>query len=208
MGLNLFKKKNKTDSHYLTSKEVRAIAKENSKIMFALEKEKYRKCEESEFLSEMKDDRNILEIEDLNTYFFTEGGVVKAVNGVSINVPTNSVVGIVGESGCGKSVTSMSVMRLLQGPTGQIYSGSIRFKSLDYKRDAHGNPIPVYETDENGDGNCDEVIVGHVYQVWYNQVDYLFEEHAAYYTISTEETPWKGVSAKNTPFLTQTSLSR
>ena len=158
MGLNLFKKKNKTDSHYLTSKEVRAIAKENSKIMFALEKEKYRKCEESEFLSEMKDDRNILEIEDLNTYFFTEGGVVKAVNGVSINVPTNSVVGIVGESGCGKSVTSMSVMRLLQGPTGQIYSGSIRFKSLDYKRDAHGNPIPVYETDENGDTVLEPVL--------------------------------------------------
>ena len=118
--------------------------------MRELEKKKHRRCDESEFLSEMKDDGNILEIDGLNTYFFTEQGVVKAVNGVSINVPTNSVVGIVGESGCGKSVTSMSVMQLLQGPTGQIYSGSIRFKSLDFKRDSHGKPIPVYETDESG----------------------------------------------------------
>ena len=71
-------------------------------------------------------------------YSFHDQGVVKAVNGVTIDVPTNSVVGIVGESGCGKSVTSMSVMQLLQGPTGQIFSGSIRFKSLDFKRDEKG----------------------------------------------------------------------
>ena len=58
---------------------------------------------------------------------------------------------MVGESGCGKSVTSMSVMRLLQGPTGQIVEGSIRFKSNDFKRDEFGNPIPVYEKDENGE---------------------------------------------------------
>ena len=148
--LDMFKKNKSSDNHYLTGKEVRAIAKENSKIMMDLEKKKHRKAEESEFISEMKDENNILEIEDLHTYFFTEQGVVKAVNGVSINIPQNSVVGVVGESGCGKSVTSMSVMQLLQGPTGQIYSGSIRFKSLDFKRDENGNPIPVYETDENG----------------------------------------------------------
>ena len=137
--------------NYLTGKEIRAIAKENSKIMFRLEKYKYRKAEESEFTAKMKDDANILEIEDLNTYFFTDQGVVKAVNGVSFNIPKNKTVGIVGESGCGKSVTSMSVMRLLQGPQGQIYSGSIRFKAYDYKRDAKGNPIPKLVTDENGD---------------------------------------------------------
>ena len=148
--LDMFKKSKSSDSHYLTGKEVRAIAKENSKIMMELERKKHRKAPESEFVSEMKDEKNILEIEDLHTYFFTEQGVVKAVNGVSINIPQNSVVGVVGESGCGKSVTSMSVMQLLQGPTGQIYSGSIRFKSLDFKRDENGNPIPVYETDENG----------------------------------------------------------
>ena len=137
--------------NYLTSKEIRAIAKENSKVMFRLEKYKYRKAEESEFTTKMKDDANILEIDDLNTYFFTDQGVVKAVNGVSFNIPKNKTVGIVGESGCGKSVTSMSVMRLLQGPQGQIYSGSIRFKAYDYKRDDKGNPIPKLVTDENGD---------------------------------------------------------
>jgi len=112
---------------------------------------KYRKADESEFVTKMKDDRNILEIEDLHTYFFTDQGIVKAVNGVSFNIPKNTTVGIVGESGCGKSVTSMSVMRLLQGPQGQIYSGSIRFKAYDYVKDAGGNLIPKFATDENGD---------------------------------------------------------
>jgi len=135
---------------YLSAREVRAIAKENAKVMFALEKQKYRKAEESEFLTEMKDNKNILEIEDLNTYFFTDQGVVKAVNGVSLDIPQSATVGIVGESGCGKSVTSMSVMRLLQGPQGQIYSGEIRFKSYDYRRDGKGNPIPIYEKDADG----------------------------------------------------------
>ena len=115
------------NKHYLSGKEIRAIAKANAKEMKRLEAYKYRKADESEFLTEMKDQNNILEIEDLHTYFFTEQGVVKAVNGVSFDVPKNMTVGIVGESGCGKSVTSMSVMRLLQGPQGQIASGSIRF---------------------------------------------------------------------------------
>ena len=135
-----------TNKNYLSGKEIRAIAKENAKQMKRLEAYKNRKAPESEFLAEMKDDSNILEIEDLHTYFFTEQGVVKAVNGVSYNVPKNSVVGVVGESGCGKSVTSMSVMRLIQGPTGQIVDGSIRFKAYDYKRDEKGNIL----SDENG----------------------------------------------------------
>ncbi len=139
-----------SSSHYLTSKEIKAIAKENSRVMKRLEKYKYRKAPESEFTTKMKDPANILEIEDLNTYFFTDQGVVKAVNGVSFNIPKNATVGIVGESGCGKSVTSMSVMRLIQGPQGQIYSGSIRFKAYDYKKDEHGRLIPIYETDGSG----------------------------------------------------------
>ena len=144
------KKEKTSNGHYLSGKEVRAIAKANSKIMFELERKKHRKAEESEFLSEMKDNKNILEIEDLHTYFFTDQGIVKAVNGVSFEIPQNATVGIVGESGCGKSVTSMSVMQLLQGPTGQIYSGSIRFKSYDFKRDKDGNPIPEYVKDDAG----------------------------------------------------------
>ncbi len=138
------------NSHYLSGKEVRAIAKENRRIMSALEKRKHRKADESEFVTEMKDPANILEIDDLHTYFFTDQGVVKAVGGVSFNVPKNATVGVVGESGCGKSVTSMSIMQLLQGPQGQIVSGSIRFNSHDFKRDAHGSIIPTGEVDHNG----------------------------------------------------------
>ena len=134
----------KKNGHYLTGKEIRAIAKENSKVMKALEKKKYRKVPESAYLTEMKNNDNILEIEDLHTYFFTDQGVVKAVNGVSFDIPQNATVGIVGESGCGKSVTSMSVMRLLQGPQGQIYSGSIRFKSSDEE----GGATKVYDIAE------------------------------------------------------------
>ena len=141
---------NKKDNHYLTGKEIREISRANAHVMKALEKKKHRKAAESEFLTEMHDKRNILEIDNLHTYFFTDQGVVKAVNGVSFNIPKGSTVGIVGESGCGKSVTSMSVMRLLQGPQGQIYSGSIRFKAYDYKRDEKGNPIPVFKRKANG----------------------------------------------------------
>jgi len=139
-----------SDKHYLSGKEVRAIAKANAKEMRRLEKAKNRRLPESEYLATMKDENNILEIENLHSYFFTDQGVVKAVNGVSFNIPLNSTVGVVGESGCGKSVTSMSVMRLLQGPTGQIVEGSIRFKANDFKKDEKGNFIPVYEKDENG----------------------------------------------------------
>ena len=92
----------KKTKSYLTGKEIRKIAKENAKTMRVLENYKNRRADESEFLSEMKDQNNILEIEDLNTYFFTDQGVVKAVNGVSFNIPKNTTVGIVGESGCGK----------------------------------------------------------------------------------------------------------
>ena len=140
----------KKNNHYLSGKEVRAIAKANAKEMRRLEKEKNRKCPKSEYTTELKNPENILEVEDLHSYFFTDQGVVKAVNGVSFDIPVNSTVGVVGESGCGKSVTSMSIMRLLQGPTGQIVSGSIRFKANDFKRDEKGNLIPVYETDERG----------------------------------------------------------
>ena len=134
--------KNETKNKgYLTGREIKAITKANAKEIKRLEAYKNRKAEEHEFLTEMKDPKNILEIEDLHTFFYTEQGVVKAVNGVSYNVPKNSVVGVVGESGCGKSVTSMSVMRLIQGPSGQIVDGSIRFKSHEYKRDEKGNPV-------------------------------------------------------------------
>ncbi len=125
--------------NYLSGKEIRAIAKANAKEMKRLEAYKNRKADEAEYLTAMHDDKNILEIDDLHSYFFTEQGVVKAVNGVSFNIPKNATVGVVGESGCGKSVTSMSVMRLLQGPTGQIVSGEIRFQAK------HDGETKVYD---------------------------------------------------------------
>lgn len=139
--MSLFKKDKKANGHYLSGKEVRAIAKENAKVMKELEAYKNRKAEESEYLTTMHDEGNILEIDDLHTYFFTEQGVVKAVNGVSFDIPKNKTIGIVGESGCGKSVTSMSVMRLLQGPTGQIYSGEIRFAAKEKTFDIAKMPM-------------------------------------------------------------------
>ncbi|MBO4572919.1 MAG: ATP-binding cassette domain-containing protein [Clostridia bacterium] len=151
MGNNSDEKTKKViDKHYLSGKEVRAIAKANAKEMRRLEKAKNRVIPESEYVTQMRDENNILEIENLHSYFFTDQGVVKAVNGVSFDIPLNSTVGVVGESGCGKSVTSMSVMRLLQGPSGQIVEGSIRFKAYDFKVDPNGEYIPVYVKDEDG----------------------------------------------------------
>ena len=139
--MSILKKDKKSGGNYLSGKEVRAIAKENKKVMKELEAYKNRKCDESEYLTQMKNPENILEIDQLHSYFFTEQGVVKAVNGVSFDIPKNATVGIVGESGCGKSVTSMSVMRLLQGPTGQIYSGEIRFHAKEKMYDIAKMPI-------------------------------------------------------------------
>ncbi len=72
----------------------------------------------------------ILEISGLETYFFTRDGVVKAVDGVDLTVGKGEILGLVGESGCGKSVTSMSVLRLIQNP-GEIVGGTIRFHGED-----------------------------------------------------------------------------
>ena len=62
----------------------------------------------------------ILEIEDLRTHFFTPGGVVRAVDGVSYAVRSGETLGVVGESGCGKSVTALSILRLVASPPGRI----------------------------------------------------------------------------------------
>ncbi|MGB5379859.1 MAG: ABC transporter ATP-binding protein, partial [Acidimicrobiia bacterium] len=72
----------------------------------------------------------ILEIRDLETYFFTRDGVVKAVDGVDLTVGKGEIVGLVGESGCGKSVTSMSILRLIQNP-GEIVGGEVYFHGDD-----------------------------------------------------------------------------
>jgi oligopeptide/dipeptide ABC transporter ATP-binding protein len=73
----------------------------------------------------------LLEIENLQTHFFTSAGVVKAVDGVSYTVDEGETVAVVGESGCGKSVTAMSILRLIPWPPGKIVGGSIRFDGQD-----------------------------------------------------------------------------
>ncbi len=72
----------------------------------------------------------ILEVKNLKTYFYTEEGVVKAVDGLDITVNPGEVLGLVGESGCGKSVTSLSIMRLL-GTSGKVIDGAITFEGTD-----------------------------------------------------------------------------
>jgi peptide/nickel transport system ATP-binding protein/oligopeptide transport system ATP-binding protein len=73
----------------------------------------------------------ILEINDLCTYFYSPEGVAKAVDGVSFSLSRGKVLGVVGESGCGKSVTAQSVMRLVPTPPGQIVGGRIMFDNMD-----------------------------------------------------------------------------
>ena len=76
----------------------------------------------------------VLEIENLQTHFFTPGGVVRAVDGVSYSVKAGETLGVVGESGCGKSVTALSVLRLITAPPGRIVGGAIRFEGRDLLR--------------------------------------------------------------------------
>ena len=122
------------DVQYLTIKEEREIARSNRKIMKQFEKAQNRKnVDESEFTTTMRDPRNVIEIDNLHTYFYTDVGTTKAANGVSFDIPEGKIVGVVGESGCGKSVTSLSVMQLVQGPAGQIVDGSIRYATSDGK---------------------------------------------------------------------------
>ncbi len=125
--------KNKPEG-YLSAKESRRISRENRKITNEFEKKRKRKnVPESEYTTKMKNEENVLEIEGLHTYFFTDAGTVKSVNGVSFDVPAGKTVGVVGESGCGKSVTSLSIMQLVQRPQGQIVEGEIRLNMGDGK---------------------------------------------------------------------------
>ncbi len=79
----------------------------------------------------------LLEIKDLHTFFYTDAGVVKAVNGVSFQVNKGQTIGIVGESGCGKSVMSLSIMRLIQDP-GRIVEGQVFFNGQDLVKLSQG----------------------------------------------------------------------
>ena len=131
----------KKNKGYLTLKESRQIVRENVRKMKYYEKEKKKNVNPSYYQTVMKDSNNVIEIDNLETNFFTDNGTVKSVNGVSFNIPKNKIVGVVGESGCGKSVTSLSIMQLVEAPRGQIVGGSIRFNTDDLGFDENGNKL-------------------------------------------------------------------
>ncbi len=136
----------KTNDGYLSAKESRRISRENRKITNAYEKQRKRKnVPESEYLTTMHDPNNAVEFDDLHTYFFTDTGVVHSVDGVTFDVPIGKTVGVVGESGCGKSVTSLSLMQLLQRPQGQIVQGEIRLNLGDKAYDVTKTPNEVMQ---------------------------------------------------------------
>ena len=127
---------------YLSAKDSRRISRYNRKVTNAMEKQHKRKhVPESEYLTQMKDPSNTVEFDNLHSYFFTDVGTVKAVDGVTFEVPTGKTVGVVGESGCGKSVTSLSLMQLLQRPQGQIVEGEIRVNMGDKAYDIAKMPL-------------------------------------------------------------------
>ncbi|MBR6442764.1 MAG: ABC transporter ATP-binding protein [Clostridia bacterium] len=137
----------KKDSNFISARESRRISRANAKITKKLDAKLSRKhVPESEYLTKMHDQENVVEFDDLHTCFFTDVGIVKAVDGVSFNVPVGKTVGVVGESGCGKSVTSLSLMQLLQRPQGQIVSGEIRLNLGDKAYDVAKMPIKAMES--------------------------------------------------------------
>ena len=101
---------------------------------------------EESYVTQMADPGNVLEIEDLHTHFFTDRGVVRSVDGISFCVPAGKTVGIVGESGCGKSVTSLSLMGLLQKPQGKVVSGQLRLNLGSSAIDLAKTPEKVMES--------------------------------------------------------------
>lgn len=126
--------------------KMKEIKKFNAKMYKKYNKEKKLKnVPESYYTTTMSNEDNILEFHNLQTHFFTDTGTVKAVDGVSFNIPKGSTVGVVGESGCGKSVTSLSIMRLLQGPQGQIVGGEIRFNNKNTGKAIDITRLPMSE---------------------------------------------------------------
>lgn len=133
-------------ANYISAQESARISRENRRITNKIERKRNRRnVPPSEYLTEMKDPQNVVEFDDLHTYFFTDIGTVKAVDGVTFSVPQGKTVGVVGESGCGKSVTSLSLMQLVQRPQGQIVSGAIRVNAGDKVYDIANTPTEIME---------------------------------------------------------------
>ena len=124
--------KEKKKSSYISGRESRRITKFNRKVTRKLEKERADANKDPAlYTTKMHNPDNVVEFDNMCTYFFSDVGTVKAVDGVKFEIPKHSTVGVVGESGCGKSVTSLSLMQLLQRPNGQVVGGEIRFNKGD-----------------------------------------------------------------------------
>jgi len=135
-----------TESIHLTARESARISRENRRITNEIEKK--RNCKNvpvSEYTAVMRDPDNVVEFDNVHTYFFTDIGTVKAVDGVSFDIPKGKTVGVVGESGCGKSVTALSLMQLVQRPQGQTVDGEIRFNGKDMVYDIVKTPTDKME---------------------------------------------------------------
>jgi oligopeptide transport system ATP-binding protein len=96
-------------------------------------------------MTEQKLDQPVLEIKNLKTYFFLERATVRALDGVNLTLPPKSTLGVVGESGCGKSIMAMSVMRLIPTPPGKILEGEINLR-----RRKTGDTVDVTKLDARG----------------------------------------------------------
>lgn len=115
---------------YISARDSRRITKFNRAVTKRLENKRNAAANKPEqYTTRMRDNNNVVEFDNVCTYFFTDIGTVKAVDGISFDVPKCSTVGVVGESGCGKSVTSLSLMQLLQRPSGQVVGGEIRLNT-------------------------------------------------------------------------------
>ncbi len=140
----------------ISKKELKKSFKQKEKQIKAFNKQKFkeykknskRKIKEEEYTVTMKDNNNLLEFDNLKTYFYSDNGTIKSVDGISFNIPIGKTVGVVGESGCGKSVTSLSAMQLLPTPYGQIAGGQIRYNSAKLNKaiDIAKTPESVFNT--------------------------------------------------------------
>ena len=136
----------KKDSGYISARESRKISRKNRAVTRVLDAKRDRKnVNPSEYTTVMRNPDNVVEFDDLHSYFFTDIGTVKAVDGVSFDIPRGKTVGVVGESGCGKSVMSLSLMQLIQRPQGQIVKGEIRFAAPNRVYDIVKTPTEIMQ---------------------------------------------------------------
>lgn len=127
-----------------TKKFIRA---ETEKSLIGLEDRLKEKDEERKLIEEsLKKEKILLDIQDLVTYFYTEEGIVRAVEGVTFQIYEDEVLGLVGETGCGKSVTALSILQLIRSP-GEIVGGKVLFQGVDLAK-LSGEEMRKYRGDQ------------------------------------------------------------